>query len=111
MRSASSRQQAKRPRSNQEVGKARANRSRGCLVVPDRAGVIAISASTHGPDYGSLWGFLRRLNTTGKDWPGSPTSAFKAIGNGGNIIFIDPAHDLLVVWRERSIKRGLQAGC
>jgi len=55
---------------------------------------MATTASVHGPDYGFLWW----LNTTGK-WPGTPTTAFEAQGQGGNIIYIDPANDLLVVWR------------
>ena len=56
---------------------------------------MATTPSAHGPDYGFLWW----LNTTGKEWPGSPTAAFEARGNGGNIIFVDPPHDLVVVWR------------
>jgi len=55
---------------------------------------LATTASKHGPDYGLLWW----LNTTGK-WKGSSTTAFEAQGQGGNVIHIDPAHDLVVVWR------------
>jgi CubicO group peptidase (beta-lactamase class C family) len=55
----------------------------------------ATTASAHGPDYGFLWW----LNTTGKEWPGSPTNSFEARGSGGNVIYIDPTNDLLVVWR------------
>jgi CubicO group peptidase (beta-lactamase class C family) len=56
---------------------------------------MATTASAHGPDYGFLWW----LNTTGTQWPGSPTTSFEARGQGGNIIHIDPARDLVVVWR------------
>jgi CubicO group peptidase (beta-lactamase class C family) len=56
---------------------------------------MATEASAHGPDYGFLWW----LNTKQGLWPGSPAGAFRALGNGGNIIFIDPSHDLVVVWR------------
>jgi CubicO group peptidase (beta-lactamase class C family) len=56
---------------------------------------MATTASAHGPDYGFLWW----LNTTGKEWPGSPTTSFEARGSGGNIIHVDREHDLLVVWR------------
>jgi CubicO group peptidase (beta-lactamase class C family) len=56
---------------------------------------MATTASAHGPDYGFLWW----LNTTGKQWPGSPTTSFEAQGQGGNVIHIDPAHDLVAVWR------------
>ena len=55
----------------------------------------ATQASAHGPDYGYLWW----LNTKGKQWPSAPKSSFAAIGNGSNIIWIDPEHDLVVVWR------------
>ena len=54
----------------------------------------ATTPSAHGPDYGFLWW----LNTK-EGWPGTPATAYRAVGNGGNIIFIDPSHDLLVVWR------------
>jgi CubicO group peptidase (beta-lactamase class C family) len=50
--------------------------------------------SAHGPDYGYLWW----LNTR-KRWPSAPTTSFAAIGNGGNIIWIDPEHDVVLVWR------------
>jgi CubicO group peptidase (beta-lactamase class C family) len=56
---------------------------------------MATTPSAHGPDYGFLWW----LNTTGKQWAGSATASFEARGQGGNIIHIDPAHDLVVVWR------------
>ena len=56
---------------------------------------MATTPSAHGPDYGFLWW----LKTKQSLWPGSPTNAFSARGNGGNIIFIDPSHDLVVVWR------------
>ena len=56
---------------------------------------LATAASAHGPDYGFLWW----LNTTGKQYAGSPTTTFEARGQGGNVIHIDGEHDLLVVWR------------
>jgi CubicO group peptidase (beta-lactamase class C family) len=56
---------------------------------------MATTPSAHGPDYGFLWW----LNTKQGEWPGSPSNAFSARGSGGNIIFIDPSDDLLVVWR------------
>lgn len=46
------------------------------------------------PGYGYLWW----LNTTDR-WPGAPRSSFAAIGAGSNTIWIDPEHDLVVVWR------------
>ena len=56
---------------------------------------MATTPSRHGPDYGFLWW----LNTKQELWPGSPADAFRAVGQGGNIIFISPSHDLVVVWR------------
>jgi len=48
-----------------------------------------------GPDYGYLWW----LNTKRKQWPNAPATSFAAIGYGSNTIWIDPEHDLVVVWR------------
>ena len=46
-------------------------------------------------DYGYLWW----LNSRGQQWPDAPRSSFAAIGAGPNTIWIDPEHDLVVVWR------------
>ena len=46
----------------------------------------ATTPSAHGPDYGYLWW----LNTKRKQWPSGPATSFAAIGNGGNIVWIDP---------------------
>jgi len=54
----------------------------------------AVTPSEHGPDYGYLWW----LNTQRKQWPNAPASSFAAIGNGSNIIWIDPADDIVFVW-------------
>jgi CubicO group peptidase (beta-lactamase class C family) len=51
----------------------------------------AVTPSTHGPDYGYLWW----LNTKQKQWPSGPASSFGALGNGSNIIWIDPDHDMV----------------
>ena len=56
---------------------------------------MAVTASAHGPDYGFLWW----LNTRQGLWAGSSAAAFSARGNGGNIIFVDPSHDVVVVMR------------
>ena len=48
-----------------------------------------------GPDYGYLWW----LNTQGKKWPHAPKTAFAAEGNGSNVIWIDPEHDLVMILR------------
>lgn len=46
-------------------------------------------------DYGYLWW----LNTAHKQWPSLPEKSFAALGYGSNTIWIDPEHDLVVVWR------------
>jgi len=48
-----------------------------------------------GPDYGYLWW----LNTTQKAWPDAPATSYAALGAGQNTIWIDPEHDLVLVWR------------
>jgi len=55
-------------------------------------------ATTRGrlePDYGYLWW----LNTDGKAWPAAPRTSFAAQGAGSNTVWVDPEHDLVVVWR------------
>lgn len=55
----------------------------------------ATAKSGVAPDYGYLWW----LNTQGKQWPDAPRSSFAAVGAGSNTVWIDPEHDLVVVWR------------
>lgn len=47
------------------------------------------------PDYGYMWW----LNTGREAIPAAPESAYYAAGFGGNTIYIDPEHDLVVVMR------------
>ena len=56
---------------------------------------MATTPASIGPDYGYLWW----LNTQSKQYPSAPTTSFAALGYGSNTIWIDPAHDLVVVWR------------
>jgi len=51
--------------------------------------------STPKPDYGLLWW----LNTDRKSLPAAPASAFWALGFGGNYMYVDREHDLVVVLR------------
>ena len=60
----------------------------------------ATSPQGQRPDYGFLWW----LNTTGR-WPAASEQAFSAQGAGQNTIFIDPARDLVIVWRWHSDKQ------
>src|SRR5262249_5573590 len=55
----------------------------------------ATTPTTLREDYGYLWW----LNTQGKQWPDAPRTSFAAVGAGSNTIWIDPEHDLVVVWR------------
>ncbi|WP_229310939.1 serine hydrolase domain-containing protein [Larkinella soli] len=55
----------------------------------------AVTRGPAGPDYGYLWW----LNTERKAWPSAPAGSFAAIGAGSNLIWIDPEHDLVIVWR------------
>jgi CubicO group peptidase (beta-lactamase class C family) len=55
----------------------------------------ATTPTTIGQDYGFLWW----LNTAHKLYPSAPTSSFSALGYGSSTIWIDPEHDLVVVWR------------
>jgi len=47
------------------------------------------------PDYGYLWW----LNTEQKAWPDAPASSYAALGAGQNTIWVDPVHDIVIVWR------------
>jgi CubicO group peptidase (beta-lactamase class C family) len=55
----------------------------------------ALTPSTLMPTYGYLWW----LNTDRKLYPGASRSSFFAQGSGGNVIWIDPEHDLVAVAR------------
>ena len=56
---------------------------------------MATTPAAIGPDYGYLWW----LNTKRKQYPSAPATSFAALGYGSNTIWIDPEHDLVVVWR------------
>lgn len=48
------------------------------------------------PGYGYMNFFL---NTNKKYYPSAPASAFVHVGNGTNIIYVDPEHNLVMVVR------------
>jgi CubicO group peptidase (beta-lactamase class C family) len=56
---------------------------------------LATTPTTIGQDYGYLWW----LNTQGRQYQSAPRTSFAALGAGSNTIWIDPEHDLVVVWR------------
>ena len=56
----------------------------------------ATTPTTAQPTYGHMNFFL---NTGKKYLPSAPTSAYVHVGNGTNIIYVDPVHDLVIVVR------------
>jgi CubicO group peptidase (beta-lactamase class C family) len=47
-----------------------------------------------------VYGFMNwYLNTNKQRWPSAPESAFAHVGNGTNIVYVDPEHDLVAVAR------------
>ncbi len=65
--------------------------------VLSRAWVDAARTPT-GPE--PIYGFMNWfLNTDRKRWPSAPATAFAHVGNGTNLIYADPEHDLVAVVR------------
>jgi len=56
----------------------------------------ALTPTKPEPTYGFMNWFL---NTNRKLWPAAPATAFAHIGNGTNVIYVDPDHDLVAVVR------------
>jgi CubicO group peptidase (beta-lactamase class C family) len=47
-----------------------------------------------------IYGFMNWfLNTDRKRWPSAPATAFAHIGNGTNMVYVDPDHDVVAVVR------------
>ncbi len=63
-------------------------------IVSDQWFSDALTPSEQKADYGYLWW----LNTGKVQWPSAPASSFAALGNGSNTIWVDPEHDIVVVW-------------
>jgi CubicO group peptidase (beta-lactamase class C family) len=57
---------------------------------------MAKTPTTAQPTYGFMNWFL---NTDKKLYPNAPASAFAHVGNGTNLIYVDPEHDLVIVAR------------
>jgi CubicO group peptidase (beta-lactamase class C family) len=64
-------------------------------IISEKWVKMATTPGPVGPDYGYLWW----LNTQRKAWPDAPATSYAARGFGSNTIWIDPDHDLVVVWR------------
>lgn len=56
----------------------------------------ALTPTQAQPTYGYMNWFL---NTDRKMWPSAPATSFAHIGNGTNIVWVSPEHDLVVVAR------------
>jgi CubicO group peptidase (beta-lactamase class C family) len=65
-------------------------------VLSDAWVKLALTPTGPQPTYGFMNWFL---NTDRKPWPAAPATAFMHVGNGTNIIYVDPEHDLVVVAR------------
>ncbi|MEQ1821136.1 MAG: serine hydrolase [Fimbriimonadaceae bacterium] len=66
-------------------------------ILPKEWVAESVTPGAKNQDYGYLWW----LNTRGA-WPGTSKTAYAAVGFGSNTIWIDPEHDLVVVWRWHS---------
>ena len=66
----------------------------------------ALTPTTAQPGYGYMNWFL---NTDRKFLPSAPANAFVHVGNGTNAVYVDPAHDLVLVvrWIENNALDGL----
>jgi len=67
----------------------------GRQLISERWVQMATTPADLAPHYGYLWW----LNTARKIVPSAPESNFFALGSGGNVIWIDREHDLVVVTR------------
>lgn len=83
----------------------------GKQLISEKWVQMATTPNRNPMDYGYLWW----LNTAHKQWPSAPESSYAALGYGSNTIWIDPEHDLVIVWRwykgniDELIKRVLAA--
>jgi CubicO group peptidase (beta-lactamase class C family) len=67
----------------------------GKQIISEKWIKLATTPTTIAQQYGYLWW----LNTGKRQFPSAPESSFAAIGYGTSTIWIDPEHDLVVVWR------------
>lgn len=74
----------------------RRGRWRDRQLLSERWVQMALTPTSAQPTYGFMNWFL---NTNRKLWPSAPATAFAHLGNGTNIIYVDPEHDLVAVVR------------
>jgi CubicO group peptidase (beta-lactamase class C family) len=65
-------------------------------ILSDQWVTWALTPTPAQPTYGFMNWFL---NTDKKMWPSAPATAFTHIGNGANLIYVDPEHDIVAVVR------------
>jgi len=68
----------------------------GRQLVSEEWNKLAQTPSSPHPNYGFMNWFL---NTNKKQWPSAPAQAYGHVGNGTNLIYVDPVNDLVVVLR------------
>ncbi|MBI2690164.1 MAG: serine hydrolase [Acidobacteria bacterium] len=69
---------------------------KGKQLMPESWIRLARTPTSVQPTYGFMNWYL---NTDRKLWPSAPATAFAHVGNGTNMIYCDPEHDLVVVLR------------
>ena len=74
----------------------RRGRWRGRQILSERWVRQALTPTPAQPTYGYMNWFL---NTDRKLWPSAPATSFAHLGNGTNLVYVDPEHDLVVVAR------------
>lgn len=67
----------------------------GQRILSERWIDLATTPSAANPSYGFMWW----LNTGKRQLPAAPEKSFYAAGGGGNYVWVDPEHDLVVVIR------------
>jgi CubicO group peptidase (beta-lactamase class C family) len=74
----------------------RRGRWRDRQILSDAWVTRALTPTPAQTDYGFMNWFL---NTDRKRWPSAPATAFAHLGNGTNVVYVDPEHDLVAVVR------------
>lgn len=67
----------------------------GKQLVSEKWFGLATAPTPIRPNYGFMWW----LNTDRKQYPAASANSFFALGSGGNVIWVDPDHDLVAVIR------------
>ncbi len=72
----------------------------GEQLLPDEWFEMALTPTPVRQSYGFMNFFLHRTDSEGvKPMPSTPEDSFRHVGSGANIVYVDPANDLVVVVR------------